>query len=77
VKGASGNFVGALIYKPGYLIAERRGMLIETEYQPKQQVTAIYMSTRIDMQPLTTNSSGSKAKVDNQYSYSVVLESSA
>ncbi len=77
VKGSSQNLIGALVYKPGFLIAERRGMLVETEYEPRQQVTAIYMSTRIDMQPLTTNSSAGKAKIDNQYSYAVVLESTA
>ena len=39
------------------MIAERRGMEIESEYEPRQQVTAMYLSTRFDFKALTTNSS--------------------
>ena len=55
--GTTGNHLGTLIYKPGFMIAERRGMEIESEYEPRQQVTALYMSTRFDFKALTTNSS--------------------
>ena len=56
-KGAVGSHQGCLIYKPGFMIAERRGIEIESEYEPRQQVTAMYMSTRFDFKALTTNAS--------------------
>ena len=65
--GSSGNNIGVLIYKPGFMIAERRGMEIESEYEPRQQVTAMYLSTRFDMKALTTNSSA--ALDTSKYSY--------
>ena len=70
--GSSNNDLGVLIYKPGFMIAERRGIEIESEYDPRQQVTAMYMSTRIDFKALTTNSS---AALDaTKYSYAVTVE---
>jgi len=61
------------MYKPGFLIAERRGMEIESEYEPRQQVTAMYMSTRFDFKALTTNAS---AALDaTKYSYAVAIHS--
>lgn len=54
--GTTGNHLGVLLYKPGFLIAERRAMEIESEYDPRRQVTAMYMSTRFDFKALTTNS---------------------
>ena len=70
--GSSNNALGVLIYKPGFMIAERRGIEIESEYEPRQQVTAMYMSTRIDFKALTTNSS---AALDaTKYSYAVTVE---
>lgn len=54
--GTTGNHLGTLLYKPGFMIAERRGIEIESEYEPRQQVTAMYMSTRFDFKALTTNS---------------------
>ena len=71
--GAAGNQIGLLMYKPGFLIAERRGMEIESEYEPRQQVTAMYMSTRFDFKALTTNTN---AALDaTKYSYAVALHS--
>ena len=70
--GSTGNDIGALIYKPGFMIAERRGIEIESEYEPRQQVTAMYMSTRIDFKALTTNSSN--ALDATKYSYAVSVE---
>ena len=70
--GSTGNDIGALIYKPGFMIAERRGIEIESEYEPRQQVTAMYMSTRIDFKALTTNSSN--ALDATKYSYAVTVE---
>ena len=70
--GTTGNDIGALIYKPGFMIAERRGIEIESEYEPRQQVTAMYMSTRIDFKALTTNSSN--ALDASKYSYAVTVE---
>lgn len=65
--------IGALVYKPGFMIAERRGMEIESEYEPRQQVTAMYMSTRFDFKALTTNSS---AALDaTKYPYAAVVRS--
>ena len=71
--GVAGNQIGLLMYKPGFLIAERRGMEIESEYEPRQQVTAMYMSTRFDFKALTTNTN---AALDaTKYSYAVALHS--
>lgn len=70
VVGGSNRHIGMLVYKPGFLIAERRGMEIESEYEPRQQVTAMYMSTRFDFRPLTTNSSN--ALDATKYSYAVM-----
>jgi len=70
VVGGSSRHIGMLVYKPGFLIAERRGMEIESEYEPRQQVTAMYMSTRFDFRPLTTNSSN--ALDATKYSYAVM-----
>ena len=70
--GSSGNHIGMLMYKPGFLIAERRAMEIESEYEPRQQVTAMYMSTRFDFRPLTTNSNN--ALDATKYSYAVVVD---
>ena len=66
-KGAVGSHQGVLIYKPGFMIAERRGIEIESEYEPRQQVTAMYMSTRFDFKALTTNASA--ALDTTKYSY--------
>jgi len=69
--GGADYDIGALIYKPGFMIAERRGMEIESEYEPRQQVTAMYMSTRFDFKALTTNSS---AALDaTKYPYAAVV----
>ena len=71
--GTSTDQIGLLLYKPGFLIAERRGMEIESEYEPRQQVTAMYMSTRFDFKALTTNSD---AALDaSKYSYAAVIRS--
>jgi len=70
--GTTGNDIGVLLYKPGFMIAERRGIEIESEYEPRQQVTAMYMSTRIDFKALTTNSSS--ALDATKYSYAVTVE---
>jgi len=73
--GTENNDIGVLLYKPGFMIAERRGIEIESEYEPRQQVTAMYMSTRIDFKALTTNSS---AALDaTNYSYAVTVECGA
>lgn len=69
VAGTTGNTLGTLVYKPGFMIAERRGIEIESEYEPRQQVTAMYMSTRFDFKALTTNAS---AALDaTKYAYAV------
>ena len=70
--GVSNNDLGVLLYKPGFMIAERRGIEIESEYEPRQQVTAMYMSTRIDFKALTTNSSS--ALDATKYPYAVTVE---
>lgn len=64
--GTSNNVAGALVYKPGFVIGERRGMEIESEYEPRQQVTAMYMSTRFDFKALTTVAS---AALSSTYSF--------
>ena len=70
--GSSNNDIGVLLYKPGFMIAERRGIEIESEYEPRQQVTAMYMSTRFDFKALTTNSSN--ALDATKYPYAVTIE---
>ena len=70
--GGTGRHLGALVYKPGFMIAERRGIEIESEYEPRQQVTAMYMSTRFDFKALTTNSSA--ALDSTKYAYACVID---
>jgi hypothetical protein len=70
--GSTGNHIGVLLYKPGFLIAERRGIEIESEYEPRQQVTAMYMSTRFDFKALTTNSGAALDSTKYPYAVTVV-----
>ena len=72
VVGSSNNDLGVLLYKPGFMIAERRGIEIESEYEPRQQVTAMYMSTRLDFKAMTTNSNN--ALDATKYPYAVTVE---
>ena len=67
--GTTGNALGTLLYKPGFMIAERRGIEIESEYEPRQQVTAMYMSTRFDFKALTTVSDAALSSA--KYAYAV------
>jgi len=71
VVGGSSRHIGVLVYKPGFMIAERRAIEIESEYEPRQQVTAMYMSTRFDFKALTTNSSA--ALDSSKYSYACTV----
>lgn len=73
--GTEGNHLGVLMYKPGFLIAERRGIEIESEYEPRQQVTAMYMSTRFDFKALTTNSNA--ALDSSKYAYASTITAGA
>lgn len=73
--GTAGNHLGVLLYKPGFMIAERRGIEIESEYEPRQQVTAMYMSTRFDFKALTTNSSAALDGTKYAYASAVVAGS--
>jgi len=73
--GANDDHIGLLLYKPGFMIAERRAMEIESEYNPRQQVTAVYMSTRFDMKPLTTVGTSTAPTLSSQYSLASVLRS--
>jgi len=67
--GTSWNTLGTLVYKPGFVIGERRGMEIESEYEPRQQVTAMYMSTRFDFKALTTAGTASSPTLSSSYSF--------
>ena len=71
--GAAAGMLGVLIYKPGFMIAERRGIEIESEYEPRQQVTAMYMSTRFDFKALTTNAAA--ALDTTKYPYACTVRS--
>ena len=73
--GSNSADIGALVYKPGWMIAERRGIEIESEYEPRQQVTAMYMSTRLDFKALSTVGSG--ANVSATYSYASTIRTLA
>lgn len=73
--GSNSNSIGALVYKPGFMIAERRGIEIESEYEPRQQVTAMYMSTRFDFKALSTVGSG--ANVSTTYAYASTIRTLA
>tara|TARA_Y100000034_G_C6908219_1_gene422149 strand:+ start:2606 stop:5503 length:2898 start_codon:yes stop_codon:yes gene_type:complete len=66
--------LGVIVYKPGFLVAERRGILVETEYEPRQQSTAIYMSTRFDFHALTTVSN---AALSSTYSMAALIQAAA
>lgn len=70
--GTAGNQIGTLLYKPGFMIAERRGIEIESEYEPRQQVTAMYMSTRFDFKALTTNSGAALDGTKYAYATNIV-----
>tara|TARA_R110000803_G_scaffold150985_2_gene216170 strand:+ start:161 stop:2884 length:2724 start_codon:yes stop_codon:yes gene_type:complete len=67
--GTQNNEIGCLMYKPGFMIAERRGIEIESEYEPRQQVTAMYMSTRFDFHALTTVADAALSSA--KYAYAV------
>jgi HK97 family phage prohead protease/HK97 family phage major capsid protein len=67
---AADSNLGILVYKPGFIIGERRAMEIESEYLPQQQVTAMYLSTRMDFQALTTVS---QAALNTRYSYAALI----
>ena len=67
--GSSWNTLGTLVYKPGFVIGERRGMEIESEYEPRQQVTAMYMSTRFDFKALTTAGTAVAPTLSSSYSF--------
>jgi len=69
--GSTGNHLGTLVYKPNFLIAERRGMELESEYEARQQVTAMYLSTRFDFKALTTNTNA--ALDTTKYSTAVTI----
>lgn len=75
--GTEGNHLGVLLYKPGFLIAERRGIEIESEYEPRQQVTAMYMSTRFDFKALTTNSNAALDGTKYAYASTIVAGAAA
>jgi HK97 family phage prohead protease/HK97 family phage major capsid protein len=68
--GAADSNLGILVYKPGFIIGERRAMEIESEYLPQQQVTAMYLSTRMDFKALTTVSA---AALSTKYSYASLI----
>lgn len=67
--GTSWNVLASLVYKPGFVIGERRGMEIESEYEPRQQVTAMYMSTRFDFKAMTTAGTASSPTLSSTYSF--------
>lgn len=67
---ASSSNLGVLVYKPGFIIGERRAMELESEYLPRQQVTAMYMSTRIDFKALTTVAD---AALSSRYAYAAAI----
>jgi hypothetical protein len=71
---ANNRVLGTMVYKPGFLIGERRSMEVESDYLPDRQVTALYMSTRYDMKALTTESA---AALSSSYSYAVNMLSGA
>lgn len=67
---AADSNIGVLVYKPGFIIGERRAMEIESEYLPQQQVTAMYLSTRFDFKALTTVSQGA---LSTRYAYAGLI----
>jgi HK97 family phage prohead protease/HK97 family phage major capsid protein len=71
---AADSNLGVMVYKPGFVIGERRAMEIESEYLPQQQVTAMYLSTRMDFKALTTVSA---AALSARYSYASLITSAS
>lgn len=71
---AADSNLGVMVYKPGFVIGERRAMEIESEYLPQQQVTAMYLSTRMDFKALTTVSG---AALSARYSYASLITSAS
>lgn len=74
VVGGATRKLALLWYKPGFVIGERRSMEVESEYLPKQQVTAMYMSTRLDMKALTTVSASA---LSSTYAFASVIATTA
>lgn len=73
VVGVSGNQVGLLVYLPGFIVGRRRSFEVETWYDPRRQLTAVYLSTRFDMKALTTNSNA--ALDSTKYNMAAVINS--
>jgi HK97 family phage prohead protease/HK97 family phage major capsid protein len=74
-KGATttaNNSVGVLFHKPSFVVTQRRGIEVESEYLPRQQVTGLYMSARVDMHPLTTVSTA--GALSTTYSMGTVIQ---
>ena len=71
---AADSNLGVMVYKPGFVIGERRAMEIESEYLPQQQVTAMYLSTRMDFKALTTVSA---AALSSRYSFASLITSAS
>ncbi len=67
---AADSNLGILVYKPGFILGERRAMELESEYLPQQQVTAMYLSTRMDFKALTTVAD---AALSARYSYASLI----
>ena len=74
VVGGATRKLALLWYKPGFVIGERRSMEVESEYLPKQQVTAMYMSTRLDMKALTTVTASA---LSTTYAFASVIATTA
>jgi len=69
--GTQDNQLGTLVYRPGFVIGERRAMEVESEYEPRQQVTALYMSTRFDFKALSSNSNAALDATNFAYAAAV------
>ena len=72
-----GYHLGTLIYRPGFMIGKMRAMEIESEYQPRTQVTNTYLSTRFDFKPMTTNDGDVLDPVNYRYATVVTNDADA
>ena len=69
-----GAYPAMLVYTPGFIIGERRDVVVQSAYEPRQQCTSIYLSTRVDMSALTTVAS---AALDSTWTMGRLLISTA
>ena len=63
--GTANNLVGALVYRPGFVIGKNKDISVRTDFDAKRNIDNIYIDARMDFSALTTESS---AALSNSWS---------